>query len=374
MLPALLIYMEKNKQDNFLFIHLILSLILLVLLPTDIKSHSQHSPLYSYKKNLELIQLTKEIHYTNLLISYVTGEKKILNYHIRKKHRQLYLQHLFTPSALHFGVVFYFILFFLKKFSFYSNYIQLIKLLLLVITFFLTPPPLYSIHRVALLGVLQLLLNDIISHHYFIVILTFAIDYLAGNYTSSPFSFTFSFLFLGAIFSSFRIKKRNLFYTLFVCQLLLAATINPAFYPLFFISGLIYTSLFSLFFPLFIIYYLISVPILTPFIHAIFYAQKLFFTYLPANYAIHPSLTVPFFLAIMPLQRYRKFCLIVLLIISSKEIHNLTVYTKKIKLIHVIKEKRLEIGLRGYIAIKKRKVCYYTLRLNGYHKYCRKTD
>lgn len=127
-----------------------------------------------------------------LLYALMTGDKSKLDKKNKKDFKELGLMHLLTPSGLHFSSLIIFFKFFPKKVSVF------------LVIFFSLPffwlEKYYSIKRVITFKVTYILLgNKIENKSYIAFIFTFLVDILFGNFSDSPLSFTYSFLFWGTI-------------------------------------------------------------------------------------------------------------------------------------------------------------------------------
>jgi hypothetical protein len=197
----------------------------------------------------------------SLLNAYVFGNKKGLPREVKQLHKDLSLLHLFTPSGLHLTSFLIFFKFIFKRFKHYKTF----ELLLLLLPFSLES--FFSLKRVALYRVLQTKLKfniyKISTYQYFLLVFIF--DFIIGNFSKSPLSYIYSFIFLGIIFSDDSPIRPSLIWSLFGGQLIIAYFQNTPILitgPFF---GYFITSLFTLLFP----FFLISSFLLPTFAHII---------------------------------------------------------------------------------------------------------
>jgi competence protein ComEC len=195
-----------------------------------------------------------------LAVSYITGDKRRLSLSIRRAHKRLGLYHLFTPSGIHLSAVIGMIFLFLKLLKLKSKKIRGGVLFLVCITpFFL--PKMFSMKRISLMRSLFVitrrfkLLKWITPFQLFIT--SFIIDFFIGTYSSSPLSFSYSFLFLGIIMAVSEDKVTRLPFALLGGQVIIAYFQQSylSFVGSFLGFGL--TFIFTFFFPpLFILFWL----------------------------------------------------------------------------------------------------------------------
>lgn len=189
---------------------------------------------------------------SSVLFSYTVGGQKGVSQSVINSHKNLYLIHLFTPSGLHLSSLFFFLtplLSFLKFKSF--NYFFLASLLLTIPPFFLDG--FWAVKRVTFLRLLWLVFRKIpLKLSLFsIFILAFSLDFIFGTFKASPLSFTYSFLFLGMIFSSQKWPSIWLPLFLMLGQFIVCFYLQTPFFPVNFFLGFFLTSFFSLLFPIF---------------------------------------------------------------------------------------------------------------------------
>lgn len=194
---------------------------------------------------------------------YFLGKSYLLQPWEKRYFRALTILHLFTPSGLHFTSLLLPIRLLLKKFKLKYRYTFVIKLIIILPFCFLEN--FHSMRRVAIFAVLFLLQskpNQNIHRglpsktvpetnklmHLFLA--TFLIDFINGSYSTSPLSFTYSFLFWGSILAGLNGPKWKVFSNLFIAQALMCFYQEENFWPLGFLFGQIITMLYSLIFPI----------------------------------------------------------------------------------------------------------------------------
>ena len=174
---------------------------------------------------------------------YVTGQKRGIGRKMRRKHRHLNLLHLFTPSGLHFSALLLFL----------SPLFKLLRLPLFPIYF--TPfffREYYAIKRIAEYKILRYLLNkkEWKIDGFWIFLGVFALDFAFGTYRASPLSYSFSYLFLGIIFSIKDSPKIYWPWALLGGQILAAYCFETPLTHLGFAFGFCLSALFALLFPI----------------------------------------------------------------------------------------------------------------------------
>lgn len=136
------------------------------------------------KEDLDLLELWESI---------LTGRSAPLSKIIREKYKQLGLNHVFTPSGFHLSAIIFPFMKFIK-----SHHLQLGFLGILGCTLFFLPG-FSALKRMVLIKINQRLLSQ---HIGFISALI--LDMFFGTFQNSPLSFTYSFLFIGIIYSGLR--------------------------------------------------------------------------------------------------------------------------------------------------------------------------
>lgn len=162
--------------------------------------HFQKARLRVSKEDLELLKLWESI---------LTGRSAPLSKWLKERYKQLGLNHLFTPSGFHISAVLFPFMKLLKK-----NLHQFLLLLLLGFSLCFLPG-LSALKRMILIKGHQKVLG---LHSGFILALV--IDVLFGSFQKGALSFTYSFLFIGIIYSG--LQGLGLIVWFFIAQMLLA--------------------------------------------------------------------------------------------------------------------------------------------------------
>ena len=271
--------------------------------------------------------------YTELIVSYVTSEKRRLPKKIKKYHRDLNLYHLFTPSGIHLSSVYLFLFplfYYIKRKSSMMHFI--VNSIICLIPFFFGSY--YSIKRISSYRLAKQIHNRYLKFkipNYFLFLIVFIIDFFVGTYSSSPMSFVFSFLFLGIIFSICDSENKIVLpFALLGGQVIISYFMGTHLTYLGFLFGFLLTALFSFVFPIFLFYFFIPwiVPkfflksLMTVWYNLLVYCGKIV-----ENSGYYYS-NIPLILAVILLSmrinaKYKKYALIVLLVISSDPIMNL---------------------------------------------------
>jgi hypothetical protein len=211
------------------------------------------------QKNKKVREHFREKELANILISYVIGGSKGISRESKRRHQALNLQHLWSPSGIHFCALMVWIFPFfwwLKRKS--KRYYFIVSLIFWALPFLL--PGYYAIKRICLLKIAHLLEQRLPFHlDFFILYLAIMFgDFLFGTYHYAPLSFAYSFLFLGILIASD--KGPPLFLGLnFLGGQLLANFFSAKSLTLTgFIWGQILTTLFSFFFPFYFLGYWFS--------------------------------------------------------------------------------------------------------------------
>ena len=174
-----------------------------------------------------------------LVEAYVLGQKRGMGRKLKRAHKNLNLLHLFTPSGLHFSAL--------------LLVLRLFRLPLL--PFYLLPFLLseyYAIKRIAEYSLARRLIGKTgwKPDGYGLFLGVFALDFLFGTYRASPLSYSFSYLFLGIIFSIKDSPKTYWPWALLGGQILAAFCFDTPLTHLGFIFGFFLTGFFALIFPL----------------------------------------------------------------------------------------------------------------------------
>lgn len=184
----------------------------------------------------------------NLAVAYSSGHRSGLTKKMRLAHQRLHLQHLFTPSGLHFSAL----LIFLSPLLFWTPKRGLFLFTLALLCLPWTLEGFYSIKRISALKIAHLMAKKmgIKISPFTLFLVVFLIDFFVGTYRDSPLSFSYSFLFLGLIFATFKEAKITMIASLMLGQVLVGYLNSTEIYPLGFVLGFMATSAFSLVFPL----------------------------------------------------------------------------------------------------------------------------
>lgn len=229
-------------------------LLLSGLLLSLVKNDSKPSP-YTFKplsrevfKRQQLLRFDFENkQLANLAVAYSSGHRAGLTKKMRLAHQRLHLQHLFTPSGLHFSAL----LFFLGPLFFWTPKRGQLFFSLALLCLPWTLEGLYSIKRISALKMAHLLAKKmgIKISPFTLFLVVFFIDFFVGTYRDSALSFSYSFLFLGLIFASFKEARITMIASLLLGQVLVGYLNSTEVYPLGFVLGFLATSAFSVIFP-----------------------------------------------------------------------------------------------------------------------------
>lgn len=171
----------------------------------------------------------------------ITGDKSGVSKKTINTMKEFGLMHILTPSGLHLGS-------FLILFKLYPRLRVLITFILFALSFFI--PGFLALKRMLLFY----LINYKIRNIQFSFLLTGLSSVLIGNFSESPMSFAFTFIFWGLIVFHSGTKKElalNLFFAQAIVALLFSQKINLA---AIIINPLV-TALFSLIFPFLLIFF-----------------------------------------------------------------------------------------------------------------------
>lgn len=237
-------------MNRCLFI-LITSLILLFCAESK-RSFPFKEPLFVLNQKEKVEEYLPNPKLASALFAYTIGGLKGVPKSVITSHKNLYLIHLFTPSGLHLSSIFIFLtplLTFLKFKSF--NYFFALSLLLTLPPFFLDG--FWAVKRVSFLRLLWLVLKKtpLKVSLFSVFILAFCLDFFFGTFKESPLSFTYSFLFVGMIFSNQKWPSIWLPLFLMLGQFIVCFFQDIPFYPLNFFIGFFLTSFFTILFPIF---------------------------------------------------------------------------------------------------------------------------
>lgn len=197
--------------------------------------------LWLYDKSLKKDQ-------TDILsTSFLCGNKRGLNRETKTAYKNLNLYHLFTPSGIHLGIFYLMNKPVVKLASRLSPRISLIfKILLSIWPWFISG--FLSLKRIGGMHLIKLLPINLRPKQIFFIFFSF--DFFIGTFSTSPMSWTYSFLFLGIVFHTYQKSFIQFSLYLFSGQLLAAVFSYQEVYPLSFLPSFILTALFT---PIFII-------------------------------------------------------------------------------------------------------------------------
>ena len=205
--------------------------------------------------------------------AFVIGDKRSLKKDQKKEFSKLKINHLFTPSGIHFSsffIIFIPLIRFLKKKKYiFASYA--LEFLLCLIPFGLNQ--LYSLKRISLLRISNLSLRPfkVKIDFFYLFIATFIFDFFFGTFNASPLSFTFSFLFIGVLLSTE--KSSFILISFFVANLLISFFFHQNINILGFFLGFFITMIFSFLFPMIFLSYwpssFVGIDLTSPFLFII---------------------------------------------------------------------------------------------------------
>ncbi|HXH75568.1 MAG TPA: hypothetical protein VNJ08_11415 [Bacteriovoracaceae bacterium] len=292
-----------------------ISLLLLGLL----KSHDQTS-LHPFRQGQRSIKIQKFTEVKNNLTirdqellelweSVLTGRSAPLARWMKDTYATLGLQHLFTPSGFHLTAV-------LSPFLKFTSSAKVYLVILAIVgglLFFV--PGMGALKRMVLIKGAQKLTNARLGF-----VIALILDVLWGTFQDAPLSFSYSFLFLGIIYSGAR--GAGLIFWFFICQLILAHFQGNLISPLLLLWSPLLNLAFSLIMPLL---FILAIPLWNWQLHSGLFllstVQKLIMVaaeslkYVPA-WEIHTGILIMVFLFL-----FRKWkCLILALFILSNSL------------------------------------------------------
>jgi hypothetical protein len=219
-----------------------------VLLMAILKTHElrQFRPYFKAEPAIKLDSFAKakthvskeELDLLELWESMLTGRTAPVARWIKEKYKSLGLNHLFTPSGFHLSAVLLPLMKLIK-----SDRWQLLILLILTLGIF-TLSGQGALKRMALIKLQQRWLDQKSGF-----LLALLMDMLFGSFFNSPLSFTYSFLFLGLIYSG----KSWLFLWFFFAQALIAYFQGELISPLILIFSPMLNLIFALSLPLLVL-------------------------------------------------------------------------------------------------------------------------
>lgn len=309
---------------NKLQFTLISSFILFSFLSLNPSKRTRVKPLSFVKKHYKAMR--KKSEYSAILSKYVSGYPKRIKKKYKQPHYKLHIIHLFTPSGIHFTSMWLLLvpLFLLLKKK-YKHAEALFLFLLRVSLFFV--PGFYSIKRICLYRSIRKLNN---KSSYLVFLLTMILEYIFGTYSDSPWSFAYSYLFLGIIFSFNKTTFRYLPLGFFLGNLLIGIFQHTPVNLIGFFMGFFMTSLFAIIFPMFFLLY--CFPWLSWLWHLPEYYFKLVKTLADFS-GLEFYSTLPLLLfCILILKRRKAIYLVLILLISTPVInYPRNLYSREIK-------------------------------------------
>lgn len=179
----------------------------------------------------------KELPLIELWESMLTGRVAPLDKWMRREYKTLALAHVFTPSGFHLSAVLWPILLLFRKRKHKVALLSFIGAALLFL------PGQSALKRMTMVKLFQEFMG--LKGGF---LLALAIDILFGSFSGSPLGFTYSFLFLGIIYSG--AKGITVFVWFFLAQLLIAFVQGSHISPLLLIISPFINSTLALFLPL----------------------------------------------------------------------------------------------------------------------------
>ncbi len=197
---------------------------------------------YQYKKKHFPALKNCKTQACRLQNAFNTGNKKGLNKRVKESYKKLHLLHLFTPSGIHI-----FPLFIIVKKLFSRSFLNFV---LLSLGFFLWRfDQFHSLERIITMKVIFSLIQSLNLNFSVFSIFLFSmfLSLVNSNYSSSPLSFAYSYLFIGSIVSAR--NRLETFVFIFFSNILIAYFNFEAVSLIAPIIGSLLTILFSFLFP-----------------------------------------------------------------------------------------------------------------------------
>ncbi|MCP4912702.1 MAG: hypothetical protein GY909_06255 [Oligoflexia bacterium] len=205
-----------------------------------------------------------------LLDSYILGKKRGLDRKTVRAHEVLGIKHWMTPSGLHFGVIFFFLLFLFKKQS------LPLKILLFLTSMALGQTNLTSLERVSWLTFFLQFdyfesknKKKLISFSLMVIICL-----LNGNFLKSPVGFFLSLSFISLFYFSNQFHSSNIL-RLYILQLFTQSYFSGHFYPIGSIANFFLTPILFIIFPVLSFFNFINQSIVDYFQEALIWFSKL---------------------------------------------------------------------------------------------------
>ncbi|ATH09206.1 hypothetical protein BIY24_15005 [Halobacteriovorax marinus] len=308
--------------------------------------------------------------------AFILGDKRSLTKDLKQKFSTLHINHLFTPSGIHFSS--FFILFLplikrLRKKELKKTALA-IELILCLLPFGLNQ--LYSLKRISILRISNLIFKklNLKMNIFTIFLLSFFFDFIFGTYKQSPMSYAFSFLFLGSLLATPKLSSialsffsANLFITLFF-----PSTVSL----IGFFLGFIFTSLFSITFPfLFLLYWvssLISLDLTYLFLKLYQFLVNSFYKFSILGPSVEIDLIGYSFLLIFTIIRRKRF-LIFAIILSSNRVYNIPM--ERVSKSNLHREVRIDnwkVKGQKEVGLNKVMSCRRVILSKGHRITCRK--
>lgn len=230
---------------------LALSLALLLVLKTNEKRTLV--PYFKGERTLKLPQFEaaretlpeEKLHLLKLWESILTGRVAPLDRWLRTEYKSLALSHVFTPSGFHLSAVLWpLFLIFRKK----RHKLTLLSLLAVGLNFL---PGLGALKRMGLIKLCQEVFG--IKSGFFLAL---TLDILWGSFSDSPAGFTYSFLFLGIIYSGS--QGLTLVVWFFLAQILIALIQESSVSPVLLLASPLVNSCLALVLP---VLFLLAFPL-----------------------------------------------------------------------------------------------------------------
>lgn len=223
--------------------------------------------------HLELMKKLQEKENFSLTRAFVIGDKRSLTKKQKENFKILNINHLFTPSGIHFSSFFILFLPLIKRLRKRGNKKTsfIIELALCLLPFGLNQ--FYSLKRISLLRITGLFSRPfkIKIDYFYLFIGSFVFDFFFGTFKHNPLSFSFSFLFLGTLLSC--TKTSSLLVSFFVANIFVSFFFYQDVNILGFAFGFFITTVFSFLFPfIFLLYWpssFIGIDLSSPFIYII---------------------------------------------------------------------------------------------------------
>lgn len=232
---------------TWLLMILIISFILLALLKarevSSLQTYFRSAPVIKLQR-FQTIKKQLPTHDQELLElweSMLTGRSAPLSKWMKERYQILGLNHLFTPSGFHLSAVLLPFMKFIK-----STFAQLLLLISIGIGLIFVPG-MVALKRMVLIKSQQKILGLHIGF-----IMAIICDVVFGSFNSSPLSFSYSFLFLGIIYSG--VRGVGLVFWFFTGQMILAFFQGNMISPLLLIFSPIINFCFALTMPLLFVF------------------------------------------------------------------------------------------------------------------------